>query len=380
MIKKILCAFVLSCSVLQSLFAATYTIDKRKYVDDKWGTDSYRHILKMVRKGEEKPFCVAHLIASRIIIAKHCLQTLQDINNIDFVGFDGLKISACSAGDVIYGKTYHLDGDKISGPVFDISASGMPVIGKYNPEDEMSVGDDWIVLRPVCYSDAECDKLLDFVKNNTLDIFSGQEHLMALYLERKYMAKSDGVIDRISAVGFDKLRILSDEDIKLIKKKYFEYLFDKNNIDTLRRGDIELDRDRTKSIYADINTYVTKDSGIVLVQDFIKNLAKYGINPDILNDSGRMKEIVCKKFPKDGMPAYFFNQQKIVCPAWGYTAGGTGVYGFAKLNATTTHSKIEYPFFYGLLRPDDEMRVGATTNENGVLVPVDKFKKYLPTN
>lgn len=343
MLRKIFLFFCAVVLVPQLVCGETYTLDKRKYVDDKWGTDSYKHILKMIRKGEANPFCVAHVIKERVVFAKHCINNPEELKNIDFVAHNGYVVP------VMLGK--------------DVFSDCKPYFGGYDEKKESSVDGDWVVLCPGGKDNESSDRLMNFLKDNSLNLHAGAVQ------DLKYA----GVVNRVSSVGFDNLKILSDEEIKKIRLAFYNYLYDKNNMKPVEVFGMPLDYETSVKVYSAYTDAMEKPDGVVLIQDFIKNMEQYGISLDVFKDSGRLKEYVCKDYKKSNLQAFHMSGVIFDCPVMGYTADGAGVYAFWR-----TKENKEYPFFYGLLRPAEEMKIGAKKNSKGVLVPVQNFMNILP--
>jgi hypothetical protein len=360
MLRKRVIAFFIACFVLHDLCAATYTIDKRQYVDDKWGTSTYSHILKVKRKGEDAAFCVAHLIKARVVLSRRCLPDLQELRNIEFVAYNDFKISACLKGSGLYKGDYYLDGSGKVQSYAELSDSGLPVIGNYTSDNSETVMGDWVVLRPCCYSGQECAELSDFVKNNSQGLYKGSENFV----------NYGGVIRRISAVGFDRLKILSDEEIKQFKKAYYNYLYDINNVNLFGVGPFTMPEELSREIYSNIQE--TKNEKMVLIGDFVERMEEYGVDPNLLNDSARLKELICTDFSNDSLPVYLLDSVYRGCSVYGYTADGTGVYGFAQVAEDK-----EISYFYGLMSPVENLE-NVADKRKGILVPVEKFNKYFP--
>lgn len=321
MIKKT--AFLLLClSVANNLFADTYTLDKRKYIDNTtWATEPYSYVLKMQIKGGAAPICTANMIGERIVTAKHCIVN-KDLSNVVFIAYNGRKISA----------------------------KPNPITGNYVENDPSTYTGDWAVLTPSA-------KDMDFVKKHSLDMFGDSVPAMSV------------IFNKVSYLGFGALKIMSDQEIAKFQRAYYSYLYD-----NLQKKEFI---DKENFVKGMIKTRPTIDMQTKTAKGFLKKMSDYGVDSNIFRDTPRLKESVCKTNKNPNATLSLTNLQ---CQSWGGNSGG-GLYMVG--NARDVTGKIQpdatFPNFVGL-HTRGYRKIGGkahASQSGGLDVTVKNFQKYL---
>lgn len=263
--KKIVFGFLVSLFVVP-VWADTYTIDQRQYVDDAtWATKPYRHVLKMKYIDDDLVFCTANMVSGKILTARHCINDAK-VGELEFIAFDGSRIRV----------QQFFSGDS----------------------EFVTFDQDWVVLMPI-------STWRDFVSSNSIrnisDDFVG------------FGKNSEGII-----AGFGGLKILSDQEILNFQKAYREYIelfgsyfnSDGTEIDenSVNLADRIKDDKKKRSFYDTINPY----------------LLKYGLPEvkELFFDTEQLKVGFCKDIQL--MEGYdILGVTK--CQSWGGNSGG-GLY------------------------------------------------------
>ncbi|MBO7066002.1 MAG: trypsin-like serine protease [Alphaproteobacteria bacterium] len=321
MIKKT--AFLLLClSVANNLFADTYTLDKRKYIDNAtWATEPYSYVLKMQYKKGSAPICTANMIGERIVTAKHCIVN-KDLSNVVFIAYNGRKISV----------------------------NPNPTTGNYVENDPSTYTGDWAVLTPSA-------KDMDFVKKHSLDMFGDSVPAMSAFIQQ------------VSYLGYGALKIMSDQEITKFQQAYYSYLYD-----NLQKKEF-IDKENFVKVMT--RTKPTIDMQTKTAKGFLKKMSDYGVDSNIFRDTPRLKESVCKT-NKD--PNATLSLTNLQCQSWGGNSGG-GLYMVGKAKDVTGHIIPEARFdsFVGL-HTRGYRKIGGKAHANragGLDVTVKNFQKYL---
>lgn len=318
MIRMVL-LLLISIGIVEQSLAATYTFDKRKYVNA-WSSEPYSYVLKMRPKTGGAPFCTANMVAGKIVTAKHCVVN-KSLKEISFTSSDGRNLCAVSgtAGKFVDGQANTYNGD-------------------------------WAVLEP-------CSKDKEYVEAKSLSLFG--EHIPISVVPSK-----------VSYLGFGALKIMSDEEIKQFKQAYYSFVYD-NAKDQPKKDKktfvAEATSDRNSSVRLNSTTG----------QRFLQNMTKYGVASNILKDTNNLKESVCAT-NTDPNKTNLLNNLK--CQSWGGDSGG-GLYmiGFAKDVSGRVSKEARFVYFVGI-HTRGSRQIGGTGHANkntGQDVTVSNFSKYL---
>jgi len=191
--KKIVFGFFTILLVVP-VWADTYTIDQRQYVDDAtWATKPYRHVLKMGYV-TGRPWCTANMVAGKIVTAKHCVLN-KDLNDVKFTAFDGTEIYVESVS--VTGSYDEID-EEIDGKIV---------------QKEINFEGDWAVLTPR-------SKYQKFVTNNSIFNVNAQS-------SGPWANVGIDVEDvNFMVIGCGALKIMSDEEIEIFRRAYVDFLYD----------------------------------------------------------------------------------------------------------------------------------------------------------
>ena len=309
----------MSIGIAEQSLADTYTFDKRKYINT-WSSEPYSYVLQMRNKKGGAPFCTANMVAGKIVTAKHCIVN-KSLNDIVFIDSSGRNLCATS------GKA-----------------------GNYEKEQANTYSGDWAVLTP-------CSKDKEYVKKNSLSMFGDNIPVSA-------------TIDRVYYLGFGALKIMSDEEIKKFKQAYYSFVYD--HAKTKPKKD---KKDYVAEATAD------KKSGIKLNnstgQLFIKNMKKYGVDPNIFKDTYNLKASVCTTNDSPNKTNLLKN---LKCQSWGGDSGG-GLYmiGYAKDISGRVSTTATFTYFVGIHTRGSRQigGIGHANKNTGQDVTVSNFSEYL---
>lgn len=310
---------LMSIGIAEQSLAATYTFDKRKYINA-WSSEPYSYVLKMQLKTGGSPFCTANMVAGKIVTAKHCVVN-KNLKDISFTTSDGRKLCAVSG-----------------------------TLGQYVEGQASTYNGDWAVLEP-------CSKDKEYVKKNSLSLFGEKVPVS--------VAPS-----KVSYLGFGALKIMSDEEIEQFKQAYYSFVYDN------AKDKPEKDK-KTFVAKATANRNSSVQLNKTTGQRFLRNMNKYGVNPNILKDTNNLKESVCAT-NKDPNKTNLLKNLK--CQSWGGDSGG-GLYmiGFAKDTYGNISKEARFIYFVGI-HTRGSRQIGGTGHANknsGQDVTVSNFSRYL---
>ena len=320
--RKSVLFVVFCCIVASNVLADSYTLDKRRYVTDAlWKQEPYSYVLKLRHKTGRSPFCTANMIGGKIVTAKHCMSG-KNIQDIVFIAYNGRAMCAQKG-----------------------------LVGNYVEDNASTYNGDWAVFTP-------CAKDAGFVKENSLDFYGLTIPVSAM-------------VDRVSYLGYGALKIMSDEEIDKFRRAYYAFLYDKSSNKNNQRRDFYV------SYMATINAGKGINVGTKQGKEFLKNLDKYGLNPNIFSDTDRLKESKCV-IKKDPNKTLTLND--LDCQSWGGNSGG-GLYmvGFAKDVMGNIIREAHFDSFVGIHTRGSKIvgGKGHANNGAGLDVTVSNFSQYL---